>query len=118
MNIDHSNSHSSFKDKVNMSNLCQEITLPTDPIEHIDGEGEIALCILSAVNVGIAKEDEMENLCDLARGLEELIDYQNYPVEVQKGQHLHVGHWVLDTLDSHTSSQRTNSSTVMKVHGL
>ena len=26
MNIDHCNSHSSFKDKVNMSNLCQEIT--------------------------------------------------------------------------------------------
>ena len=52
MNIDHCNSHSSFKDKVNMSNLCQEITLPTDPLEHIDGEGEIALCILSAINVG------------------------------------------------------------------
>ena len=85
MNIDHSNSHSSCKDKVNMSNLCQEITLPTDPIEHIDGEGEIALCILSAVNVGLIKEDELENLCDLAvRGLEELIDYQNYPVEAAK----------------------------------
>jgi len=81
MNIDHSNSHSSFLDKVNMSNLCQEITLPTDPIEHIDGEGEIALCILSAVNVGIIKDEEMEDLCDLAvRGLEELIDYQEYPV--------------------------------------
>ena len=81
MNIDHCNSHSSFTDKVNMSNLCQEITLPTDPIEHIDGEGEIALCILSAVNVGIVKEEEMEDLCDLAvRGLEELIDYQEYPV--------------------------------------
>ena len=82
MNIDHCNEHSSFKDKVNMSNLCQEITLPTTPLEHIDGEGEIALCILSAINVGkINKLDEMENLCDLAvRGLEELIDYQNYPV--------------------------------------
>ena len=45
MNIDHCNSHSSFKDKVNMSNLCQEITLPTDPIHHIDKQGEIALCI-------------------------------------------------------------------------
>ena len=81
MNIDHCNEHSSFLDKVNMSNLCQEITLPTDPIEHIDGDGEIALCILSAVNVGIIKEEELENLCDLAvRGLEELIDYQQYPV--------------------------------------
>jgi len=49
MNIDHANSHSSFLDKVSMSNLCQEITLPTTPIEHIDGDGEIALCILSAI---------------------------------------------------------------------
>ena len=83
MNIDHCNTHSSFKDKVNMSNLCQEITLPTDPINHIDDEGgEIALCILSAINVGKIKHlDEMEELCDLAvRGLEELIDYQGYPV--------------------------------------
>ena len=83
MNIDHCNSHSSFKDKVNMSNLCQEITLPTDPINHIDDDaGEIALCILSAINVGKLKSlDEMEELCDLSvRGLEELIDYQDYPV--------------------------------------
>jgi ribonucleoside-diphosphate reductase alpha chain len=83
MNIDHCNSHSSFKDKVNMSNLCQEITLPTYPINHIDDEmGEIALCILSAVNVGKIKSDEeLEDLCDLSvRGLEELIDYQEYPV--------------------------------------
>jgi len=86
MNIDHCNDHSSFKDKVNMSNLCQEITLPTSPLEHIDGEGEIALCILSAINVGkINKLDDLENLCDLAvRGLEELIDYQEYPVEAAK----------------------------------
>ena len=84
MNIDHCNSHSSFKDKVNMSNLCQEITLPTDPINHIDDElGEIALCILSAINIGKVKsDDELENLCDLAvRGLEELIDYQKYPIK-------------------------------------
>ncbi len=84
MNIDHCNAHSSFLDKVNMSNLCQEITLPTDPINHIDDrDGEIALCILSAINVGkINKLDELENLCDLAvRGLEELIDYQRYPVK-------------------------------------
>jgi ribonucleoside-diphosphate reductase alpha chain len=83
MNIDHCNSHSSFKDKVNMSNLCQEITLPTDPIQHIDDHlGEIALCILSAINVGKVKSDEeLEELCELSiRGLEELIDYQKYPV--------------------------------------
>ena len=83
MNIDHCNSHSSFKDLIRMSNLCQEITLPTDPIQHIDGEGEIALCILSAINVGqINKRDELEELCDLAvRSLDEIIDHQEYPVK-------------------------------------
>ena len=90
MNIDHCNSHSSFKDKVNMSNLCQEITLPTDPIQHIDGSGEIALCILSAINVGkINRLDELDELCELAvRGLDALIDYQNYPVNAAKASTL------------------------------
>ena len=84
MNIDHCNSHSSFKDKVSMSNLCQEITLPTEPIQHIDDDGgEIALCILSAINVGkITQPSQLEELCELAvRGLEEIIDYQEYPVK-------------------------------------
>jgi ribonucleoside-diphosphate reductase alpha chain len=82
MNIDHCNTHSSFKDTVTMSNLCQEITLPTVPLSHIDGQGEIALCILSAINLGTLRDDEeLESLCDLAvRALDEIIDLQNYPV--------------------------------------
>ena len=83
MNVDHCNSHSSFKDPVYMSNLCQEITLPTKPLQHIDDDnGEIALCILSAINVGVIKSlDDLEDLCDLAvRALEEIIDYQKYPI--------------------------------------
>ena len=83
MNIDHANSHSSFKDKVSMSNLCQEITLPTVPIQDLyDEQGEIALCILSAVNVGQLNDlNELDNLCDLSvRALEQIIDYQDYPV--------------------------------------
>ena len=84
MNIDHCNSHSSFIDKVEMSNLCQEITLPTKPLQHIDDtDGEIALCILSAINVGKLKSnDDLEVLCDLSvRSLDELIDFQGYPVK-------------------------------------
>ena len=84
MNVDHCNTHSSFKDTVYMSNLCQEITLPTTPLQHIDDEnGEIALCILSAINVGIIKDlDDLEELCELAvRALEEIIDYQKYPIK-------------------------------------
>ena len=82
MNIDHCNSHSSFMDKIEMSNLCQEITLPTYPIQHIDGEGEIALCILSAINIGKIRDlEDLDVLCDLAvRSLDELIDFQGYPV--------------------------------------
>ena len=83
MNIDHCNSHSSYLDKIEMSNLCQEITIPTKPIQHIDDpNGEIALCILSAINIGKIKTNEdLEVLCDLAvRSLDELIDYQDYPV--------------------------------------
>jgi ribonucleoside-diphosphate reductase alpha chain len=84
MNVDHANTHSSFKDTVYMSNLCQEITLPTKPLQHIDDpDGEIALCILSAINVGVIKDlDDLEELCDLAvRALEEIIDYQRYPIK-------------------------------------
>ena len=83
MNIDHCNSHSSFTDKIEMSNLCQEITLPTKPVQHIDDEtGEIALCILSAINIGKIRDvSDFESLCDLSvRSLDELIDFQQYPV--------------------------------------
>ena len=84
MNIDHCNTHSSFQEKISMSNLCQEITLPTKPLQHIDDpEGEIALCILSAINVGTLRSlDSLEELCDLSvRGLDALIDFQGYPVK-------------------------------------
>ena len=91
MNIDHCNSHSSFnvdEAKINMSNLCQEITLPTTPLEAPnDQDGEIALCILSAINVGQMTSDlkELPELCDLAvRSLDEVIDYQKYPVPAAK----------------------------------
>ena len=83
MNIDHCNTHSSFNIPIRMSNLCQEITLPTAPIDHIDDEdGEIALCILSAINVGKLRHiSDLENLCELSvRSLDALIDYQGYPV--------------------------------------
>ena len=84
-NIDHMNSHSSFLDPscIKMSNLCQEITLPTKPMESFaDENGLIATCILSALNVAKIKPEEMEEICDIiVRSLDELIDYQTYPVK-------------------------------------
>jgi ribonucleoside-diphosphate reductase alpha chain len=86
MNVDHANTHGAFIEDVapvRQSNLCCEIDLPTKPLTHInDEEGEISLCTLSAVNWGVIKDfEEMNKVCKLAvRGLDELLDYQQYPV--------------------------------------
>ncbi|NQZ79751.1 MAG: ribonucleoside-diphosphate reductase subunit alpha [Colwellia sp.] len=85
-NVDHCNTHSPFDPKqapIRQSNLCLEIALPTKPMEDInDPNGEIALCTLSAFNLGaIDSLDELEDLADLAvRALDSLLDYQNYPM--------------------------------------
>jgi ribonucleoside-diphosphate reductase alpha chain len=83
MNIDHANSHSSFIEHLVMTNLCTEVILPVKSLQHIDDiEAEIALCILTAVNVGLLKDlSELEQINNLiVRALDELIDYQDYPV--------------------------------------
>jgi len=86
MNVDHANTHGSFIEDVapiKQSNLCCEINLPTKPLTDInDPTGEISLCTLSAVNWGVLKDlSEMDKICNLAvRGLDELLDYQEYPV--------------------------------------
>jgi len=86
MNVDHANSHGSFKPEVapiRMSNLCTEINLPTVPLNDInDPNGRIALCTLSAINWGLIKSPEdFEKPCTLAvRGLDALLSYQHYPV--------------------------------------
>ena len=87
MNVDHANTHSSFIEKVapvHQSNLCCEIDLPTKPLTDFnDEEGEIALCTLSAINWGkISKPIDFQKPCELAvRGLDALLDYQDYPVK-------------------------------------
>ena len=85
-NVDHCNTHSPFDPSVapvHQSNLCMEIALPTKPLDNInDAEGEIALCTLSAFNLGALNNlDELEELADLTvRALDALLDYQDYPV--------------------------------------
>lgn len=86
MNVDHANAHGAFIESlapIKQSNLCAEIALPTKPLKHVfDEEGEISLCTLSAVNWGNVREpQDFEKICDLAvRGLDELLDYQSYPI--------------------------------------
>ena len=86
-NVDHSNTHSAFNAKIapiKQSNLCMEITLPTKPLAHIfDEQGEIALCTLSAFNLGALQSlDELVYLAELiVRALDNLLDYQDYPLK-------------------------------------
>ena len=85
-NVDHCNTHSPFNPKlapVRQSNLCLEIALPTKPLQHVNDEnGEIALCTLSAFNLGaIESLDDFAEMADLSvRALDSLLDYQDYPV--------------------------------------
>lgn len=89
-NVDHCNTHSPFDSRVapvHQSNLCMEIALPTKPLDNInDPDGEIALCTLSAFNLGALNNlDELEGLADLTvRALDALLDYQGYPVEAAR----------------------------------
>lgn len=86
-NVDHCNTHSPFIASVapiRQSNLCMEIALPTKPLDNInDEDGEIALCTLSAINLGLVnKVSDIEEPAELmVRALDALLDYQDYPVK-------------------------------------
>jgi ribonucleoside-diphosphate reductase alpha chain len=90
MNVDHANDHGAFVKEVapiRQSNLCAEISLPTKPLNDInDPNGEISLCTLSAINFAkINDPKDFERPCTLAvRALDELLDYQDYPVLAAK----------------------------------
>lgn len=89
-NVDHCNTHSPFDSKVapiRQSNLCLEIALPTKPLTNVDDpNGEVALCTLSAFNLGaITDLSELEELSELIiRALDALLDYQDYPLPAAK----------------------------------
>lgn len=89
-NVDHCNTHSAFDPSVapiRQSNLCMEITLPTKPLDNINDEnGEIALCTLSAINLGkVEKVEDIQEPAELiVRALDALLDYQDYPVIAAK----------------------------------
>jgi len=80
-NIDHINERGAWADTVRMNNLCLEVCQPVKPLKNInDPDGEIGICVLSAINVlEIHSDAELEKTCDIiVRGLDEQIDYQNY----------------------------------------
>lgn len=82
------NAHGPFdpaKAPIRQSNLCLEIALPTKPLSGNvdDPNAEIALCTLSAFNLlKIKTPEQFEEAADMVvRVLDELLDYQDYPIQ-------------------------------------
>ena len=75
------NEQGPYNEPIRQSNLCVEIALPTYPLETPDEE--IALCTLAAYNLGIIKtKHDLERIARIAvRALDNLLDYQDYPVK-------------------------------------
>lgn len=92
MNIDNVNEQNRFNDKINQSNLCAEITLPTTPIYNVNDEsGEIALCNIAGLNVGMLRGEDTfhkmeEPLRNLVRLTDQIISIQDYPVQAASKQ--------------------------------
>ena len=83
---DNVNKHGPFIQEiapVKQSNLCCEIALPTKDVGGDDPE--IALCTLAAYvldNFDYQDQDEVNTLAEImVRALDNLLDYQNYPVD-------------------------------------
>jgi len=97
MNIDNINENSAFLEQIRQSNLCQEISLITSAIksiydidpnketEHLS-EGEIALCVLAAFNLGNIKNwEELYKCAEYIIHLEDfVIDHQDYPLNASR----------------------------------
>jgi ribonucleoside-diphosphate reductase alpha chain len=90
--IDNVNLTNQFNEKINMTNLCTEVTLVTEPITDVNSdEGEIALCNLGGLNLGILKGRETFHLMekplrDIVRALDTVIEIQEYPVKAAEKQ--------------------------------
>lgn len=98
--IDNTNNYTPFireKAPIRQSNLCCEIAIPTNDVNSPDAE--IGLCTLSAFvldNFDWQDQDKINELAEVqVRALDNLLDYQGYPVpeaeKAKKRRNLGVG---------------------------
>lgn len=72
INVTRVNEHTPFTDVVRLSNLCQEVTLPTKAYKNMqdlyaeESEAETAFCTLSAINVAKVSFTEYEHIASVA----------------------------------------------------
>lgn len=81
INVTRVNEHTPFIDIVRLSNLCQEICLPTKPYEGMgdlyseESVGETAFCTLAAINAGKVSFEEYEHIANVAiKAVDKMID--------------------------------------------
>ena len=81
INVTRVNEHTPFIDVIRLSNLCQEICLPTKAYKNMqdlyaeESEAETAFCTLSAINVGKVSFEEYEYVAEVAlRAVDKMID--------------------------------------------
>lgn len=89
-NIDNVNEHTPWNDIIRLSNLCQEVLLPTKPYNNVmelykdtyeEGDGVTAQCFLSAIDVARIEDDKdyAETCYIVLKSLDNLIENMNYP---------------------------------------
>lgn len=85
--LDNLNSHTPFKDPIRLSNLCQEVGLPTTSFNDVfelqdtKSKGEIGLCSLAATVVSrVDSDEEYEKLAYItAKTIDNTIEGMVYP---------------------------------------
>ncbi len=71
-NLDTANFHTPFLDKINQSNLCMEIAIPTKPYSDMNdlysagSYGEVGFCTLAAINISKIEVRDYERVCYVA----------------------------------------------------
>lgn len=88
--VDEMNSHTPFEEPIYMSNLCQEINLPTLGYKGMEDlysnelhrDGEIGLCSLAGINVDRIENDEQyeKAMYFALKMIDKTIDLSEYPL--------------------------------------
>lgn len=81
-NVSRANKHTPFKDTIRLSNLCQEVMLPTKAYTDMadlyspNSIGEVAFCALSAINISKVDIEKYEFVAEVAlRAVDTMIEH-------------------------------------------
>lgn len=104
LNATHVNNHSPYLDAVKMTNLCVEITQPTNPISYnydskdhtmLLNDGEVSFCQLGAIVLGNVAFEEIPEVTETLLRTQEAVfnisDYSSIPYSHKQKKRRNVG---------------------------